>query len=126
IVVADNAAEPLTEAASDATNAKILFLLLGIPGALAAAALGLAAQSALASAQAAVSGLAGFALGLLAAFGAVSVVEGNLAWRGVPGGSLAAAIAAGLAIAAVTTAARLLVLVRTSRRVEVVAERRML
>ena len=38
IVVSDNAYEPLLEASSDATNAKILFLLLGIPGALAAAA----------------------------------------------------------------------------------------
>src|SRR4029079_2165201 len=38
IVVSDNAYEPLTEASSDATNAKILFVLLGIPGALVAAA----------------------------------------------------------------------------------------
>jgi len=43
ILVADNAAETLVTAQSDATNAKILFLLLGIPGVLAAGALGLAA-----------------------------------------------------------------------------------
>jgi putative ABC transport system permease protein len=150
IVVADNAAEPLTEASSDATNAKILFLLLGIPGALAAAALGLAAQSALAeaqrredgllrlrgateadlvrlaSAQAAVAACSGAALGLLAAFGAVSAVERDAAWHGVPGGSLALAVAAGVAIGAFTTGLRLLLLVRASRRVDVVAQRRLL
>jgi putative ABC transport system permease protein len=47
IIVADNAAEPLSEAAVDATNAKILFILLGLPGVLVAAALGIAAASAL-------------------------------------------------------------------------------
>ncbi|MDQ6915115.1 MAG: hypothetical protein M3155_04810, partial [Actinomycetota bacterium] len=51
VIVADNAAEALTLASADATNAKILFLLLGIPGVLAAAALGLATESALAEAQ---------------------------------------------------------------------------
>ena len=51
ILVADNAAETLVTAQSDATNAKILFLLLGIPGVLAAGALGLAAGSALAEAN---------------------------------------------------------------------------
>ena len=47
IIVADNAAEPLSEAAVDATNAKVLFILLGLPGVLVAAALGIAAASAL-------------------------------------------------------------------------------
>ncbi len=51
VIVADNAAEPLTEASADATDAKVLFLLLGIPGALVAAALGLAAAGALAEAH---------------------------------------------------------------------------
>ncbi|MCW3064963.1 MAG: transporter integral rane protein, partial [Solirubrobacterales bacterium] len=50
-VVANDAAETLTLASDDATNAKILFLLLGIPGFLVAAALGLAAESALSEAH---------------------------------------------------------------------------
>ncbi|HEY8179362.1 MAG TPA: hypothetical protein VIH33_03095, partial [Candidatus Limnocylindria bacterium] len=51
VLVADNTAEPLTEAATDATDAKVIFFLLGIPGALVAGALGLAAASALAEAH---------------------------------------------------------------------------
>lgn len=51
ILVADNAVEPLTEAAGDATGAKLIFFLVGIPGSLVAAALGLAAASALAESQ---------------------------------------------------------------------------
>jgi putative ABC transport system permease protein len=43
VVVTDNAAEALTMAKEDATNAKILFLLLGIPGVLVGAGLGVAA-----------------------------------------------------------------------------------
>ncbi len=150
VVVADNAAEPLLEASLDATNAKILFFLLGIPGALAAAALGLAAQSALAEAQrredgllrlrgategqllrlastqAATAGVVGSAFGLLLGLAAVSAVEGKAAWRGIGGGSLAFAIGGALAIGAATMAVRLLLLVRASRRTHVVAERRLL
>ena len=51
VVVADDAAEALTQARGDATNANVLFLLLGIPGVLVAAALALASQSALAAAH---------------------------------------------------------------------------
>lgn len=150
IVVADNATEPLLEASSDATNAKILFLLLGIPGALLAAALGLAAQSALveaqrredgllrlrgategqlaglAVAQLAVATLIGSAVGLLAGVAAVSVVQHGAAWRDIPGGSLAIAVVASLALGAATSAIRLLRLVRSGKRSEVVAERRVL
>ncbi len=150
VVVADNAAEPLAEAASDATNAKILFLLLGIPGALVAAALGLAAQSALAEAQrredallrlrgatehqllrlagaqGAVAGVIGSALGLVAAPSGVSAVEGGAAWRSVPAGSLAVSIAAAVAFGAATIAIRLLVFGRASRRSQVALERRIL
>jgi putative ABC transport system permease protein len=150
VVVADNAAEPLAEAAADATNAKILFLLLGIPGALAAAALGLAAQSALAEAQrredallrlrgategqllrlagaqGAVAGVIGSALGLLVAFAGVSAVEGRAAWRGVPAGSLAVSIAAAVALGAATIGIRLLLLRRANRRSQVVVDRRIL
>jgi putative ABC transport system permease protein len=150
IVVTDHAAEPLTEASADATNAKILFLLLGIPGALVAAALGLAAQSALAEAQrredgllrlrgateaqllrlagaqAAVAGLIGSAVGLAVGILAVSSVQGRAAWRHVSAGSLTVAILAAVGIGAATTAVRLFVLVRASRRSQVVAERRLL
>jgi putative ABC transport system permease protein len=150
IVVSDHAAEPLLEASTDATNAKILFLLLGIPGALVAAALGLAAQSALAeaqrredallrlrgategqlfrlaAAQAGVAGIVGSALGLVFGVAAVSAVEGRSAWRNVPGSSLAITMLSAVAIGLVTTGVRLFLLVRTSRRSEVVAERRIL
>ncbi len=150
IVVADNAAEPLLEASADATNAKILFLLLGIPGALVAAALGLAAQSALAEAQrredallrlrgategqlvrlasahAAVAGVLGSALGLLVGAAALTAVERTPAWRGVSGANLALAIVVAVAIGVATTAVRVLHLARTSRRSQVVAERRLL
>jgi putative ABC transport system permease protein len=150
IVVTDHAAEPLLEASTDATNAKILFLLLGIPGALAAAALGLAAQSALAeaqrredgllrlrgatesqlgrlaAAQTAVAGILGSALGLAFGIAGVSAVEGEAAWRHVSGGSLAVAIGVALGIGAATTAVRLFVLRRASRRSQVTTERRLL
>jgi putative ABC transport system permease protein len=150
IIVTDHAAEPLLEASTDATNAKILFLLLGIPGALVAAALGLAAQSALAeaqrredgllrlrgategqlarlaAAQAAVAAVAGSVLGLAFGFAGVSAVEGRPAWTHVSGGSLAVAILAAVGIGAATTAVRLFLLMRASRRSPVVAERRLL
>jgi putative ABC transport system permease protein len=150
IVVADNAAEPLLEASTDATNAKILFLLLGIPGALAAAALGLAAQSALteaqrredgllrirgategqlvrlASAHAAVAGTVGTAIGLLVGFAAVSAIERAPAWQHVAGGDLALAVGAAVAVGVGTTAVRVLLLVRAGRRTQVTTERRLL
>jgi putative ABC transport system permease protein len=150
IVVTDHAAEPLMEASADATNAKILFLLLGIPGALVAAALGLAAQSALAeaqrredgllrlrgategqlvrlaAAQAAVAGLIGSAVGLAVGFAGVSAVEGRPAWRHLSGGSLAVAILTAVGIGAATTGVRLFLLARASRRGEVAGERRLL
>jgi putative ABC transport system permease protein len=150
IVVSDHAAEPLLEASADATNAKILFLLLGIPGALVAAALGLAAQSALteaqrredgllrlrgategqllrlAAAQAGVAGIVGSALGLVFGVAAVSAVEGRPAWRGVTAGSLAVTLLSAVAIGLATTGVRLFLLVRASRRSEVATERRIL
>jgi putative ABC transport system permease protein len=150
VVVSDNAFEPLTEASADATNAKILFVLLGIPGVIVAAALGLAAQSALAEAQrredgllrlrgatesqlvrlaglnAAIAGVAGSILGILAALAAVSAVEGQAAWQGVAGASLATALVAAVAIGMATTGVRLVRLIRASKRSEVVAERRVL
>jgi len=150
ILVADNAAETLVTAQSDATNAKILFLLLGIPGVLAAGALGLAAGSALAeanrreeallrlrgatsgqvlrlaAADAAVVGLAGSVVGLLVAAATVSLVTGGPVWRGVAGGELATTAILALAVGAVTTVIRLIRLRSTERRSDVAVERHLL
>jgi putative ABC transport system permease protein len=150
VLVTDNAAEPLLEASADATNAKILFLLLGIPGALVAAALGLAAQSALAEAQrrqdgllrlrgategqllrlasanAAVTGAIGSLLGLVAALAAVSAVQGGAVWHDISSGNLILALAAAIGVGVATTCVRLFLLMRASRRSQVVADRRML
>jgi putative ABC transport system permease protein len=149
VVVADDTAEPLAMASTDATNAKILFLLLGIPGVLAAAALGLATDSALAEAQrreeallrlrgatdaqlvrlaaahAALAGIAGAAIGLLAAGLAVSAVEGRPVWEGVSGGRLAISSILAVAAGAAVTAIRLVRLRRAGRRSEVATERRL-
>jgi putative ABC transport system permease protein len=150
IIVADNAAEALAMARTDATNAKILFLLLGIPGALVAAGLGLAAASALAeaqrredallalrgatggqlaflaSAQATVSGLLGAALGLVVAALGAGAVTGRPVWQQIPADRLAvtAAIAAGAG--ALTVAVRVVPLVRAIRRGPFAVERRAL
>ena len=150
ILVADNAAETLVTAQSDATNAKILFLLLGIPGVLAAGALGLAAGSALAeanrreeallrlrgatsgqvlrlaAADAAVVGLAGSVVGILVAAATVSLVTGGPVWRGVAAGELATTAMLALAVGAVTTVIRLIRLRSTERRSDVAVERRLL
>jgi putative ABC transport system permease protein len=149
IVVADDAYQPLTEASSDASNAKTLFILLGIPGALVAAALGLAAQSALAeshrredallrlrgatdgqlaSLAAVEAGLAwavGSVVGLLVAAGAVAAVTGKYVWQDVPGGSLVVTILLALAVGALATVVRLVGLLRASRRPEVIERRRL-
>ncbi|MDP9326979.1 MAG: ABC transporter permease [Actinomycetota bacterium] len=150
ILVADNAAETLVLAQADATNAKILFLLLGIPGVLAAGALGLAAGSALAeayrreeallrlrgatsgqvarvaAAHAAVAGLAGSIVGLLVAAASVSVVTGGPVWSGVAAGRLVTTVILALAVGAVTTIIRLIRLRRAGRRSEVAVERHLL
>jgi putative ABC transport system permease protein len=150
IVVADNAVESLTAAKDDARNAKVLFLLLGIPGVLAAAALGLAAESALSEAhrreqallrlrgatdgqlawlgalETGVAGLLGAAVGVLVAALAVGAVTGQAVWTQLPGGrlavSLSAAVLAGLAVVVV----RVLRIRRAGRRAEVAANRRVL
>jgi putative ABC transport system permease protein len=149
IVVADDAFEPLTEAASDANNALTLFILLGLPGVLAAAALALAAQSALADAhrredallrlrgttdgqlatlagaQATVAWGIGSVLGLLVAAAAVTALTGRPVWDGVPSGRLALAVALPIAAGALTTAVRLTGLLRASRRPAVHERRRL-
>jgi putative ABC transport system permease protein len=149
-IVADNASEPLTLAKDDATNAKILFLLLGIPGVLVAAALGLAAQSALteahrredallrfrgatggeiarlAAAQTAVAGVAGTVVGLVIAAAAVSALVGHSVFDAVSSGGLVFSALLALLAGALTTAVRLVQILRASRRSEVVTERRLL
>ena len=149
VIIADNAAEALSESHVDAINAKMLFLLLGIPGVLVAASLGLTGASALvesyrreeallrmrgasngqvagvAMVQAAVAGVAGSLLGLLAAALAVSAVVGQPVWQNVPSGSLL--LSAGVAVFAglLSSGLRVLSLWRASRRGDV-AERQLL
>ena len=149
VVVADNAAEALFESREDAVNAKMLFLLLGIPGVLVAGALGLTAVSALvesyrreeallrmrgasngqiiglATAQAAVAGVAGAALGLVIAALAASAALGRPVWNGVPPESFL--LSAGLAVAAGVASCfiRVAGLRRASRRSDI-GERRLL
>ncbi len=150
IVVADNASEALTLAHADANNAKILFLLLGIPGALVAAGLALSAASAVAEsrrrsdallalrgatgrqlagltmAHAVVTGVAGSVLGLIVAAGAVSAATGRQVWRQTPADRLAVTAAIAVAAGALTVAARVVPLARATRRGEIVVERRSL
>lgn len=139
VVIADNAAETLAESQIDATNAKMLFLLLGIPGVLVAAAIGLTGASALiesyrreeallrmrgastaqvaglAMLQAAVAGVAGSVMGLFVAAVAVSAVIGRPVWQDVPLGNFL--LSAGLAVlaGALSSGLRLLSLWRASR-----------
>ena len=150
IIVADNTAEPLAEAGADATNAKVLFLLLGIPGALVAAALGLAAASALAEAhrredallrlrgatdaqvvrmavgEGLLAGAVGVALGLAVASAAVWSVVGHAPWDTIAGGRLAFTTSIALATGALTTATRLFGVRRAGRRSGLAVERRAL
>ena len=149
VIIADNAAEALLESHEDAINAKMLFLLLGIPGVLVAAALGLTGASALvesyrreeallrmrgatsgqiawlAMVQAAVAGFAGSLLGLLVAAIAVSAVTGRPVWQGVPADSLLLSAAAAVAAGGMSSAIRVLGLRRARRRGDV-AERQLL
>jgi putative ABC transport system permease protein len=140
VVVADNAAEALTFAQEDATNAKILFFLLGFPGVLVGAALGLAAAGALAetqrreqsllqlrgatdrqlviltSAQSLVATVVGAALGLVAAAAGVAAVTGRAVWREIPAGRLWVTVALAVGVGLLTTGARLIPVVRSARR----------
>jgi putative ABC transport system permease protein len=150
IVVADNASEALTLAHADANNAKILFLLLGIPGALVAAGLALSAASAVAEARrrsdallalrgatgrqlarlttahAVVTGVAGSILGLIVAAGAVAAATGRQVWRQTPADRLAVTAAIAVGAGALTVAARVIPLARATRRGEIAVERRSL
>lgn len=148
LIVADNAYEPLIEASSDATNAKVIFFLLGIPGALVAAALGLAAASALAEANrredallrlrgaadaqvarlavghGILAGLVGTALGFGLGVAGASLVVGHAVWRDIPTGRLIVLALLATAAGAITTAARLLPILRGGSRGDLVVDRR--
>ncbi len=152
IIVADNAAEALALARADATNAKILMVLLGIPGALVAGGLGLATATALAEAQrredallelrgasgsqlarlaagqAGLAGLVGAAAGLVVAFAAVRILLGFQVWQRVPAGRLAVSVGIALLAGAIAVAVRVVPLIRAARRggAGVVVDRRLL
>ena len=149
LVIADNAAEALLESHDDAINAKMLFLLLGIPGFLVAAGLGLTAAAALAESyrrdeallrmrgasegqlsllvvtQTALSGLTGAAFGLLVALVAVTAATGRAAWQGVPPSSFLLSAGVAVAAGAITGAVRVIALLRARGR-DISAERRLL
>jgi putative ABC transport system permease protein len=148
VVVTDNAAEVLTVAKEDATNAKILFLLLGIPGVLVGAGLGLAAAGALAESQrreqallqlrgatngqlvalttteTVVTAILGSALGLVAAAAAVGAVTGQPVWEQVPVERLQVSAAIAVGAGVLTSLIRLIPVVRSGRRTEVATEPR--
>jgi len=145
-VVADDAFEPLTEASSDSSNAKTLFILLGTrerwprgrsdwpcsprsrrPAAARTRCCGCAGATdgqlaRLAAAQAGLAWVVGSVLGLLVAGAAVSAITGKLVWQDVPSGSLVVTIVLALAVGAMTTTVRLVGVLRVSRR-PVAAER---
>ena len=150
VVLADDAVEALTLAEADATNAKILFLLLGIPGVLVAAGLGLAAESTLAeahrreeallrlrgategqlarlaAAHAALAGLVGAAVGVLAAGALVSGVEGRAVWSLVSASRLAISVGLALLTGLALVGLRVFRLLRAGKRSQVAAERGLL
>ena len=150
LIVTDDAAEALTAAKEDATNAKILFLLLGVPGVLVGAGLGLAAAGALAesqrreqallqlrgatsgqlvaltTAEATVTGIIGAAFGLVAAVAAVAAVTGQPVWTQVPMERLRVSAAIAVGAGVLTMATRLVRVLRSGRRTEVATERQRL
>jgi putative ABC transport system permease protein len=150
IIAADNAAEPLSEAAVDATNAKILFILLGLPGVLVSAALGIAAASALTEShrredallrlrgasepqlvrlavqEGVVVTAIGVVIGLLAAVLLVSAVVRHVLWWTVDLATAIMIVIAAAVAGALTTALRLVLLVRASRRPSLISDRRLL
>ena len=150
IVVADNAAEALTASQDDATNAKVLFLLLGIPGVLVAAALGLAGVSSLVEAhrreeallrlrgatsaqivrlaivQAATAGVIGSVIGLMLGLAAASAAVARPVWQGVPTPNLILSLVLALSAGVLTTAVRVIRLRRAARGSDVAVQRRVL
>ncbi len=149
VLVTDDAAEALTAAKDDATNAKALFLLLGLPGVLAALALGLAAESALleahrreegllrlrgateqqlarlTAAQSAAAGLGGLLLGLGAAALAVEVLVGP-PWRDAGAGRLLVSVGVAVALGVAVVVVRVRRVLRRGGGSAVVEQRRQL
>jgi putative ABC transport system permease protein len=149
VVVADDASELLAASQDDATNAKILFLLLGLPGVLVAGALGLAVASTLVAAerreegllrlrgadsasivrlaagQSVAATLVGTPIGLAVAVAAVWLVTGHLAGDGVPIDASLVSLGLGILAGALTTLVRIVGLRRAARRTEVVDDRRL-
>lgn len=130
ITVLDNLGDSLSAAKNDATNAKVLFLFLGLPGVLVAAGLSVATAGSLAAAQrremsllrlrgatnrqvARLSALMSLGIGVMGSIVglglaglAVTLLLGGGSWQGVNGASLALsgglALLVGLTITAVT------------------------
>ena len=149
VVVADEAAEVLAASQADATNAKVLFLLLGIPGVLVAGALGLAVTSTLveavrreesllrlrgattgqvvrlAAAGAIVAGWVGSLIGIAVAIAVVTMTTGRLAWEGVSGAGLALSLGLALSAGVLVTIVRILGLRRAGRRADETENRRL-
>ena len=149
VIVADNAAEALMESRQDATNAKILFLLLGIPGVLVAAILGLTCAAmmveatrretallrmrgatpgqivGLSLAHVGAAGVVGAMIGILCAGLLVSAATGRWVWQGVPAGDLGWSVVLALLAGALTSTVQIIGL-RKSARQDEVAQRRLL
>lgn len=147
ITVVDNLGDMLTAAKADATNAKILFLFLGIPGVLVAGGLAIATAASLAAAQrrelallrlrgatslqvsrlsAAISltvGVLGSSLGLGLAVLAVTLLLGASAWQGVSSGSIAESAVLAFVVGLAVTALSLRASTRAARRGTVAMQR---
>ena len=148
IVVSSNTAEVLSMARTDATSARILFLLLGIPAVLVAGALGLGAESALteayrreeallrlrgatnrqltrlAAAEAIPATVLGACLGLLIGFAGASWGAGESVWRVLGRAQLVSSSLVAITAGVLMMGIRLLRIARTNRRQHVSEQRR--
>lgn len=146
----DNIGDFLGAAKTDAVNAKVLFLFLGLPGVLVAAGLALATSAALVAAQrretallrlrgataqqigriatssALAMGLLGSAVGLGLGALMVTVLLGTATWTGVATSSLVVSAALGLIVGLTVTTISLRAGARAARRGSVATQRRAL
>lgn len=147
ITVLDNLGDALGAAKNDATNAKVLFLFLGLPGVLVAAGLAVATAGSIGAAQrremallrlrgatdAQVSrlsavlsvgiGVGGSVVGLGLAAVAVTILLGAGSWQGVNVSSLVLSAGLALLVGLTVTAVTLRASSRTARRSGVAAQR---
>jgi len=147
LTVLDNVGDSLGAARNDATNAKVLFLFLGIPGVLVAGALAVAAAGSLAAAQrrelallrlrgatdrqisrlAATQslsvGVVGSALGLALAALGIRLLIGPAAFTGVSAGSVATSAVLAFVVGLTVTAVSLRTAGRAARRSTVAVQR---